>query len=112
MAKPLSYQRLEREMCSDDDNVREHVISGLRNSTPRFRKVHMKRKLRIKQFPGRSTRKPSFLKMAWSKLCIRFKECQSHFGELFGGNYLFLRVTPTMPDSKSADNGRLFVKNV
>ncbi|KAL2528953.1 uncharacterized protein Fot_21619 [Forsythia ovata] len=99
-AKP-SYQRLRSELWFDEDGdyhdiaFREKVIRRLRSS--RFRKVHIRRKLRIK-IPSlkRFLRsKARLVRIAWAKVSNRLRESQSHFGDLFAGNYLFVQVTPT-----------------
>lgn len=39
-------------------------------------------------------RKARVVVTSWSKIVKRLKESQSHFGDLFAGNYLFMQVTP------------------
>ncbi|XP_057767053.1 uncharacterized protein LOC130987526 [Salvia miltiorrhiza] len=95
----LSYQRLRHEAWFDDDDeyydLREKVIGRLRSS--RFKRFHVKKKLKVK-IPNlkRFLRvKARLVKFAWRKVCKRLRESQSHFGDLFAGNYLFMQVTPT-----------------
>lgn len=104
----LSYQRLKHEnWLEEEDDIREHVLGGLRH--PRLRGVHIKRRLRVK-IPRLLTRKGSLLKIVLSKICRRLKESQAHFGDLFAGNYMFMQVTPT-PLKKCFDDGlKSFVK--
>ncbi|CAI9763168.1 unnamed protein product [Fraxinus pennsylvanica] len=99
-AKP-SYQKLRPEVWFNEDgdyhdiDIREKVTRRLRSS--RFRKVHIRRKLRIK-IPSLKrflSRKARLVKIAWGKILRRLRESQSHFGDLFAGNYLFTQVTPT-----------------
>ncbi|KAI3463054.1 hypothetical protein Pfo_019717 [Paulownia fortunei] len=99
----LSYQRLKQEIWLDEDDIREQVIGGLRSS--RFRRVHIRRKLRVKipRLKRLFRRKASLVKIAWTKIYRRLKESQDHFCDLFAGNYLFMQVTPT-PLKYWADN--------
>ncbi|KAL3636648.1 hypothetical protein CASFOL_018947 [Castilleja foliolosa] len=95
-ASKLSYQRLKQEIYIDEnDKIWEEVIGkSLRRS--RFRKLHIKRKLRVKlKIPGIKRllrKKVSLVKFAWNKVCKRLKESQAHFSHLFAGNYLFMQV--------------------
>ncbi|PIN03436.1 hypothetical protein CDL12_24034 [Handroanthus impetiginosus] len=94
----LYYQRLQQEIWfdeADEYDIRQKVIGRPRSS--RFRKFHIKRKLkvRIPNLKRFLRRKARVVKVAWSKIYKRLKESQSHFGDLFAGNYLFLQVTPT-----------------
>ncbi|KAI8017866.1 hypothetical protein LOK49_LG04G03596 [Camellia lanceoleosa] len=96
----FSYHRLRHEGGFDDeddeDRIRERVI-GRAKSWSRFRKVHTRKRLRIRipilnRFLKRKARQ---VMVSWTKVLKRLKESQSHFGDLFAGNYLFLQVTPT-----------------
>ncbi|CAA2985319.1 Hypothetical predicted protein [Olea europaea subsp. europaea] len=107
-SKPkVSYQRLRSELWFDEDgdyhdiDIREKVIRRFRSR--RFRKVHIRRKLRIKipSLKRLLRRKARLVKIGWCKILKRLKESQSHFGDLFAGNYMFMQVTPT--PLKSAD---------
>lgn len=92
----FSYQRLKEEGCFDDDF--DDQIGRLRlSSTFRLRRVHVRRRLKVKIPSLRRflRRKARLVKRAWTKVVKRLKESQSHFGDLFAGNYLFLQVTPT-----------------
>ncbi|CAA3027524.1 Hypothetical predicted protein [Olea europaea subsp. europaea] len=103
----VSYQRLRSELWFDEDgdyhdiDIREKVIRRFRSR--RFRKVHIRRKLRIKipSLKRLLRRKARLVKIGWCKILKRLKESQSHFGDLFAGNYMFMQVTPT--PLKSAD---------
>ncbi|CAA3005396.1 Hypothetical predicted protein [Olea europaea subsp. europaea] len=97
----LTYQKLRSEIWFNEDghyhdiDIRENMIRRLRSS--RFRKVHIRRKLRI-EIPSLKRflrRKARLVRIAWGKILRRLKESQSHFGDHFAGNYLFLQVTPT-----------------
>ncbi|KAK6129352.1 hypothetical protein DH2020_036903 [Rehmannia glutinosa] len=104
----LSYQRLKNETRFDDEdddyeNFRAKVLRRLRSSS-RFRRFQIRRKLRVK-IPSLKRflrRKAKLVKGVWIKVYKRLKESQSHFGDLFAGNYLFMQVTPT--PLKYADN--------
>ncbi|KAL3516193.1 hypothetical protein ACH5RR_023095 [Cinchona calisaya] len=91
-----SYQKLKEERWFDEDL--DDQIGKLRlSSTFRLRRVHIKRRLKVKIPSLRKflRRKARLVKVAWTKVVKRLKESQSHFGDLFAGNYLFLQVTPT-----------------
>ncbi|KAH6792174.1 hypothetical protein C2S52_002651 [Perilla frutescens var. hirtella] len=95
----LSYHRLRHDNWFDDEDedydLREKVIGRLRSS--RSRRFHLKKRLRVK-IPNLKRflrRKARLVKFAWKKVCKRLRESQSHFGDLFAGNYLFMQVTPT-----------------
>ncbi|GFP84989.1 hypothetical protein PHJA_000642700 [Phtheirospermum japonicum] len=98
----LSYQRLKHEPLFDHEDqdyyyrsILDKVIRKSRRSN--LRKFHIRRKLRVK-IPSLKKflrRKARLVKVAWIKVYKRLKESQSHFGDLFAGNYLFMQVTPT-----------------
>ncbi|CDP18383.1 unnamed protein product [Coffea canephora] len=92
----FSYQRLKEERWFDDD-FDEHIGRLRHSSTFRLRRVHVRRRLKVKIPSLRRflRRKARSVKLAWTKVVKRLKESQSHFGDLFAGNYLFLQVTPT-----------------
>ncbi|GAA0153906.1 hypothetical protein Leryth_013316 [Lithospermum erythrorhizon] len=105
MASPnrkLSYQKLKSEASfdeSDDElyNLREKVIGKVGRGSSRFRRFHIRKKLKIKIpcFKRLFSRKVKMVTFAWRKVLKRLKESQSHFGDLFAGNYLFTQVIPT-----------------
>ncbi|CAK9180436.1 unnamed protein product [Ilex paraguariensis] len=95
----LSYQRLRNEGGFDDDDydyIADRVI-GRARSWARFRKVPLRRRFRVRIPSLRRflRRKARVVVAACSKVVKRLKEGQSHFGDLFAGNYLFMQVTPT-----------------
>ncbi|KAI5651174.1 hypothetical protein M9H77_37179 [Catharanthus roseus] len=95
----FSYQKLRNEQGWFDDefdDLREKVI-GKQRSFYRFRKVHIRRKLKIRipRFGRILRRKVRLINLAWVKVIKRLKESQSHFGDLFAGNYMFMQVNPT-----------------
>uniref|UniRef100_A0A5B7ARE7 Uncharacterized protein n=1 Tax=Davidia involucrata TaxID=16924 RepID=A0A5B7ARE7_DAVIN len=94
----ISYQRLKHEgwFDDDDDEIRERII-GRARSWSRVRKVHIRKrvKVRIPSLRRFLRRKARVVMVSWAKVLKRFKDSQSHFGDLFAGNYLFTQVTPT-----------------
>ncbi|KAL0302181.1 UNVERIFIED_CONTAM: hypothetical protein Scaly_3039800 [Sesamum calycinum] len=93
-----SYRRLKHEINlldedHEDFDIREKVI-GRRISRRRFQ-VRRKLRLKIPNLKRLLRRKVKVVKVAWKKMYKRLKESQSHFGDLFAGNYLFMQVTPT-----------------
>ncbi|KAG8384896.1 hypothetical protein BUALT_Bualt04G0165900 [Buddleja alternifolia] len=110
-AKP-SYQRLKQEIWFDDEEyAREKVFGRLKSSKFR-RSFHIRRRLRVKipNLKRLLRRKARVVKVAWNKVYKRLKESQSHFGDLFAGNYLFMQVTPTSLKYANSGNGKSFVK--
>ncbi|KAL1564251.1 hypothetical protein AAHA92_06619 [Salvia divinorum] len=105
LSAKVSYQRLRHEAWFDDDDeyydLREKVIGRLRSS--RLRRLHLKKRLRVKipNFKRFLKIKARLVKFAWKKVCKRLRESQSHFGELFAGNYLFMQVNPTLNSTYS-----------
>lgn len=100
----LSYEKLRNEGLFEEedgyyDDLREKVI-GRQRTIARFRffrKVHVRKRLKIR-IPGLGRlliRKARLVKLGWRKVVSRLKESQSHFGDLFAGNYLFMQVSPT-----------------
>lgn len=97
----LSYEKLRNEGLFEEedgyyDDLRVKVI-GRQRSIARFRKAHLRKRLKIR-IPGLGRllrRKARLVKLGWRKVVSRLKESQSHFGDLFAGNYLFMQVSPT-----------------
>ncbi|XP_051119911.1 uncharacterized protein LOC127243793 [Andrographis paniculata] len=101
-AAKLSYQRLKHDIWFDEE---DNVVRRRLGEQSRLRRFPIRRKLRVKiprlrRFLGRKVRQ---VRGAWKKVCRRLKESQSHFGDLFAGNYLFMQVNPT-PLKYAADN--------
>ncbi|MCD7453159.1 E3 ubiquitin-protein ligase rglg2 [Datura stramonium] len=107
-SKQIPYQKLKQESSyfEDEDidliHLREKVIGNIRKKPSsfwniKFRKVHLRKRLRIKvpSLKKFVRRKARFILAALSKTMKRLKESQSHFGDLFAGNYMFMQVTPT-----------------
>ncbi|GAB4848054.1 hypothetical protein Ancab_002715 [Ancistrocladus abbreviatus] len=113
LASKFSYQRLKHEVIVDEDDPlrlhqereKETVFSRSSSrrsysrswSSTRPRRIHLKRRLKIR-IPGLRrffNRKARLIRASWAKVVNRLKESQSHFGDLFSGNYLFMQINPT-----------------
>lgn len=102
----LSYKRLNEEMLLDEEgdmtSSRERVVGRSYASRSRVRRVRVgvARKVRVKIFRRRcknflGEKQASLVKIVWTKICERFKETNSRFGDIFSGNYVFMHITPT-----------------
>lgn len=104
----IPYQKLKQESSYFDDedidliHLREKVIGKIRRKRSsfwniKFRKVHLRKRLRIKvpSLKKFLRGKSGFMVTALDKILKRLKESQSHFGDLFAGNYMFMQVSPT-----------------
>ncbi|CAO2819629.1 unnamed protein product [Amaranthus hypochondriacus] len=117
MASKVSYQRLKQEVIFEDDDhhnkIKEKRSSDHDNQAIKMRSLPKiswfsklkRRKFRIKicgfkkffrirrsvKVSRRSNSRSSF---SCAKVLKRLKESQSHFGDLFSGNYLFMQVAP------------------
>ncbi|GAA0144768.1 hypothetical protein LIER_05126 [Lithospermum erythrorhizon] len=91
------YQKLKNEVCLYEYDDGLYDLRGKARSSSRFRRVHIRKKLKIKipWFRKLFSRKAKMVRFAWTKVLKRLKESQPHFGDLFAGNYLFMQVTPT-----------------
>ncbi|KAJ0854749.1 hypothetical protein HanRHA438_Chr14g0666001 [Helianthus annuus] len=88
-----SYQRLRNEEGHKETD-REPKS---RTRWPLRLKIKKRMKMKIP-----SLRRKALVVMATlAKVLKRLKESQSHLGDLFAGNYLFLQVTPTPLKSAS-----------
>ncbi|CAO2819628.1 unnamed protein product [Amaranthus hypochondriacus] len=114
----FSYQKLKQEVIFEDEDHHDHHLEKIKTNTERLydlikrtssvrlsrrsnwvRKIKIKRKFRVKIAGFRRFFRIRRIKFAnssltWAKVLMRFKESQSHFGDLFAGNYLFMQVTP------------------
>ncbi|KAK1438801.1 hypothetical protein QVD17_04612 [Tagetes erecta] len=111
-ATGFSYQRLRNE-AKDEDHYYEyeeevkraidHVKSQIRRSS-RFQRVHMKKRLKMKipSLKKLMRRRGRLVMVSMAKVIKRLKESQSHFGDLFAGNYLFMQINPPPLKSKSS----------
>ncbi|KAL7100529.1 hypothetical protein ACP275_08G003100 [Erythranthe tilingii] len=84
----LRKSRLRRLHVNNNSSSRRHTNtrSAGKSSSRRLKIPSLKRFLR---------RKARLVKLGLNKVYKRLKESQSHFGDLFAGNYLFMQVTPT-----------------
>ncbi|KAL7140653.1 hypothetical protein ABFS83_08G003100 [Erythranthe nasuta] len=110
----VSYERLKKQDMEVDEEYKglmEKAMGRLRKS--RLRRLHVNnnnsrrhkntrsggnsssRRLKIPSLKRFLRRKARLVKLGLNKVYKRLKESQSHFGDLFAGNYLFMQVTPT-----------------
>ncbi|KAK1410082.1 hypothetical protein QVD17_36615 [Tagetes erecta] len=96
----FSYQRLRN---NNDESSIDREINRLHTSIRWPKKIHMRKRLRMKipSLKKFMRRKARVVMASLRKVLRRLKESQSHFGDLFAGNYLFLQVTPTPLKSSS-----------
>lgn len=115
----FSYKRLKQEVIFEDDQYHQNksntdkILDIIRRSSSiRFRSSSSswvgrlkRRKFRIKISGFRRffrIRKIKVARFSWAnKVLKRLKESQSHFGDLFGGNYLFMQVSPGSFNNKA-----------
>lgn len=111
----FSYQKLRKEVISDEDQEHESKerkvdVNYKRSSSLSriswFGKLK-KRKLRIK-FSGfkrffKIRRIKGAGSLSFSKILKRLKESQSHLGDIFAGNYLFMQVSPASLKSNTTN---------
>lgn len=94
----LPYQRLSRESSLDFENEKDQKIWLKSRSCwyGRFRKVPIRRRLKLK-IPRlrRKIKWVSTVRYSVGNIVNRLRESQSHLGDLFAGNYLFLQVNPS-----------------
>ncbi|KAI3813119.1 hypothetical protein L1987_17835 [Smallanthus sonchifolius] len=118
-ATGFSYQRLRNEGGDEYDYEEEikraidHVKARIRRSS-RLQRVHMRKRLKmkipsLKKFMRRRSR---LVMVSMAKVLKRLKDSQSHFGDLFAGNYLFMQVNPTPLKSSSPYAIRASIKRI
>ncbi|XP_017974268.1 PREDICTED: uncharacterized protein LOC18600869 [Theobroma cacao] len=96
-AAKFSYQRLRNgddELDVDDIGER---LTGRSRSFYRLKRIPVRRRFRLK-VPSlkRFLRgKIKLVRLSFAKVMKRLKDSQSHFGDLFVGNYVFIQVNPT-----------------
>ncbi|XP_047336959.1 uncharacterized protein LOC124940479 [Impatiens glandulifera] len=105
----FSYQRLRYEEEDDGDELgakKREIGVEKKEKKKNRRKMRLrrwKRKIIVRIRIGRlkrwlMRRKASKVVAAsLAKVATRLKESQSHFGDLFAGNYLFLQINPPPP---------------
>lgn len=112
MASKNSYQRLHNEEWYEDLDDTGIEPKKLQKSTwsKNYRKIHIRRKLKIK-IPSLKKmlkrKKDELVAVSWSKFIKRLKDVQSNFGDIFGGNYLFMQVPP--PSLKYLDKAQIYL---
>lgn len=57
-------------------------------------------RVKIRRLRGFVRKKANRVKTGILKILKRLKESQSHFGDLFAGNYLFMQVNPSSLNTK------------
>ncbi|KAM0957981.1 hypothetical protein ACFX2I_023262 [Malus domestica] len=106
-----AYQRLIHDDDLDEDEFdfeknRVVVRSRTNKATTSwcrfrsFRRAHIRRRSFKLKVPSLRRllflrRKVKVVSALYAKVVRRFKEGQSHFGDLFAGNYLFLQINPS-----------------
>ncbi|KAI6700768.1 hypothetical protein NL676_015092 [Syzygium grande] len=102
-AATFRYQRLKTEGPGDDGDVALERHRAIARSKPwyaRLKRVAVKKRFGLR-VPGlrrllrRRARLVRAVRVSCAKVVRRLRESQSHFGDLFAGNYLFLQVNPT-----------------
>lgn len=68
-------------------------------------------RVKIRRFRGFVRKKASKVKIGVLKILKRLKESQSHFGDLFAGNYLFMQVNPSALNIKYVFDRSFQVQN-
>ncbi|XP_030544631.1 uncharacterized protein LOC115751066 [Rhodamnia argentea] len=129
-AAKFPYQRLKTEGDGDGDGdagglvLDGHVFERYRAIVrsklwyARLKRVGVKRRFKLR-VPGlrrllrRRARLVRAARVSCAKVLRRLKESQSHFGDLFAGNYLFLQVNPTpvkkhLERSAAGERGRAY----
>ncbi|KAK1404418.1 hypothetical protein POM88_004023 [Heracleum sosnowskyi] len=114
MTSRKSYQKLQNEEWFEDLGDTGIESKKLQKSTwsRNYRKIHIRRKLRIK-IPSLKKmlkrKREKLVAVSWSKFVKRLKDVQSNFGDIFGGNYLFMQVPP--PSLKYIDKAHICVRD-
>lgn len=68
-------------------------------------------RVKIRRLRGFVRKKASKVKIGVLKILKRLKESQSHFGDLFAGNYLFMQVNPSSLNTKYVFDRSFQVQN-
>ncbi|KVI02502.1 uncharacterized protein LOC112513591 [Cynara cardunculus var. scolymus] len=106
-ATGFSYHRLQNEGDNDyEEEMKraiDHVKSRIQRSS-RLKRVHMRKRLKMKIPSLRKfvRRRARVVMVSMAKVLKRLKDSQSHFGDLFAGNYLFMQVNPAPLKSSSS----------
>ncbi|KAI3665995.1 hypothetical protein L6452_44633 [Arctium lappa] len=106
-ATGFSYHRLHNEGGENDyeeemKRAIDHVKARIQRST-RLKRLQMRKRLKMKIPSLRKfmRRRARVVMVSMAKVLKRLKDSQSHFGDLFAGNYLFMQVNPTPLKSSS-----------
>ncbi|KAF8408335.1 hypothetical protein HHK36_007484 [Tetracentron sinense] len=96
----FSYHRLRNEGWFDEEEEEGEGVIGRRRSWSRLRKVASKKRSKIRipglrRFLRRKARMLSAVRISWGRILKRLKDSQSHMGDLFAGNYMFIQVSPS-----------------
>ncbi|KAF8037633.1 hypothetical protein BT93_B0488 [Corymbia citriodora subsp. variegata] len=108
-AAKFPYRRLKAEgpgIGGDGDGdegvvfERYRAIVRSKLGYARLKRVAVKRRFRLRvpglrRFLRGRARLATAVQVSCAKVLRRLKDSQSHFGDLFAGNYLFLQVNPT-----------------
>ncbi|KAK1258197.1 hypothetical protein QJS04_geneDACA021087 [Acorus gramineus] len=94
----LSYQKLkkQREDYEGEDDELDALVRKykrwLRLRRPRRPRVRVPKLARALRRKARAV--CSRVRVSFGRVVERLRESRSHMGELFGGNYLFMQVSP------------------
>ncbi|KAI3699851.1 hypothetical protein L2E82_44442 [Cichorium intybus] len=108
-ATRFSYQRLRNNGGGDENDYLEelkrtitHMKARIQWSS-RLKRVHMRKrpKMKIPSLKKFMRRRARVVMLSMAKVVKRLKDSQSHFGDLFAGNYLFMQVNPSSLKSSS-----------
>ncbi|KAF8378197.1 hypothetical protein HHK36_029534 [Tetracentron sinense] len=96
----FSYQRLRNEGGLDKEEDLEGRAFGRTRSWTRLRKMASRKRSKIRipglrRFLRRKARMFSTVRVSLGRVLKRLKDSQSHMGDLFAGNYLFMQVSPS-----------------
>ncbi|KAL4568294.1 hypothetical protein LXL04_023903 [Taraxacum kok-saghyz] len=108
-ATGFSYQRLRNQGGEDDNEYLEEMKRAIAHVrariqwTSRLKRVHMRKrsKMKIPSLKKFLRKRARVMMLSMAKVVKRLKDSQSHFGDLFAGNYLFMQVNPSPLKSSS-----------
>ncbi|KAJ0243504.1 Uncharacterized protein HA466_0195490 [Hirschfeldia incana] len=120
MASSLKISNLPYKRLSLEDDVFNETTARSSSSYPyRFKRVlslrggrrRIRVRVKIRRLRGFVRKKASKVKIGVLKILKRLKESQSHFGDLFAGNYLFMQVNPSSLNNKYVFDRSFQVQN-
>ncbi|XP_058103670.1 uncharacterized protein LOC131247341 [Magnolia sinica] len=92
----IYYQRLRNVGEFEGEEEEDKGLNRTRSWRRLKRASSRKRpRLRIPGLRRLLRRKARLVSATWTKMWKRLKESRNHIGELFGGNYMFMQVTPS-----------------